>query len=617
MSSGEGRVQIRPNGGRCYPPISDYALVGDCRTGALVSRDGSIDWLCLPHFDSPSCFNRLLDWQDGGHCSVRPAGSYSATRSYRPNTAVLMTEFRTAESLARLTDLMPISGDGRFPLRQVLRRMEVVDGTMEIVLVVKPRPEDGVRMPQFRRRGAAGYCADIGGPLLCVVVDAPVEVAPGKLSAQVRLSRGQSVTLWILYAEDAPAVYPRLADATSALGETVQYWTDWAARCRHVGPFRDAAIRSAITLKLLSHAPTGAIVAAPTTSLPERIGGDLNWDYRYCWLRDASFTAHAFFRLGFEQEAVAFTHWLTHATTLTFPALQVLYSLYGEAAIRERVWPRWEGYRGSSPVRLGNAAAAQSQLDVYGEVLDTLLLYVECGYSVDRDTKRWMTRVGDLLIARWAEPDHGIWEIRGDRRHYVHSKVMCWIALERLERLARRLGLAASVETWARAREAIRHTVLRAGYSASRRSFVQVLGGASLDATALTFGTYGFLDEQDPRIRSTITAVQRFLGRGPLLYRYLPEPGSGRNEGRFLPCSFWLIEALASSGRADEAEDMLLHMRAYANDVGLFPEEIQEDDDAFLGNFPLALTHVAHLRALLRVEEAARRSQAPSPRHTR
>lgn len=585
-----------------YPPISDYALVGDCRTGALVSRDGSIDWLCLPHFDSPSCFNRLLDRHEGGYCSVRPTSTYRTTRSYRPNTAVLTTEFHTVDGVACLTDLMPVSDDGRFPLRQVLRRLQILDGTMEMALVVKPRPDDGQKIPDFKRRGQAGYCADIGGRMLCVAVDAPVLVEAGELSAQVRLSRGQSVTLWIVYAEDAPAVYPRLAEAEDAIRDTVSYWTAWAARCRHVGPSRDDVVRSAITLKLLSHAPTGSIVAAPTTSLPERIGGDLNWDYRYCWLRDASFTAHAFFRLGFEQEAVAFTHWMTHATTLTFPALQVLYSLYGEASVPERVWTRWEGYRGSRPIRLGNEAAAQSQLDVYGEVLDTLLLYVECGHPVDRDTKRWLVRVGDLLVADWAQPDHGIWEIRGSRRHYVHSKVMCWVALERLERLAARLGLAASVHTWSRTRDAIRHVVLRSGYSVSRRSFVQVLGGTSVDASALTFGTYGFINSQDPRMRSTIASVQRALSRGPLVYRYLPEAASGGKEGRFLACSFWLAEALAAAGRTAEAEELLSQMRAYANDVGLFPEEIQDDNEAFLGNFPLALTHVAHLRALLMVE---------------
>jgi GH15 family glucan-1,4-alpha-glucosidase len=589
-----------------YPPISDYALVGDCRTGALVSRDGSIDWLCLPHFDSPSCFNRLLDRHRGGYCSVRPTEPYRATRSYRPDTAVLTTDFRTADGVARLTDLMPASENGRFPLRQLIRRIEAVEGRMEVELLVKPRPDDGRTIPCFKRRGRTEYCADFGGRLLCVAIDAPVDEPPGELSALVRLEQGQAATLWLAYAEDAPAVYPRLAEAADAIEETVSYWTSWTGRCRQTGPLRDATVRSAVTLKLLSHAPTGAIVAAPTTSLPERVGGDLNWDYRYCWLRDASFTAHAFLRLGFEQEAVAFTQWITHATALTYPALQVLYTLHGEASIPERSCSRLEGYRGSRPVRLGNEAATQSQLDVYGEVLDTLLLHTECGYAVDRDTKRWLVRVGDLLVKHWAQPDHGIWEIRGAPRHYVHSKVMCWVALDRLERLAGRLGLAASIETWARAREAIRHIVLRSGYSAIRRSFVQVLGGTRLDAASLLFGTCGFLKGQDPRMLSTIATIQRSLSQGPLVYRYLPDqPGSGQGEGRFLPCSFWMAEALACSGRRDEAEEMVVHLRNYGNDVGLFPEEIQDYDGTFLGNFPLALTHVAHLRALLKVDRPA------------
>lgn len=589
-----------------YPPIHDYALVGDCRTGALVSSSGSIDWLCLPRFDSPSCFNRLLDWERGGYCAVHPAGPYRTTRYYQGPTAVLTTEFETAHGRARLTDLMPVSADPaeaavKFPLRQILRRIETLEGTVEFSLTIKLRPDDGRTVPSFKQRGRAGYSADFGGRMLWVAVDRPLDIGEGTLSGHLVVSRGESVTLWLSYAEEAPAVYPVISEAPQAIADTKTYWTHWVESCRYNGPWREQALRSAITLKLLSYAPSGAIVAAPTTSLPERFGGDLNWDYRYCWLRDASYTAHAFFRLGFDAEARAFTQWMTHATTLTYPELQVLYTLHGESSVPERSWSLFEGYRRSQPVRFGNAASQQEQLDVYGEVLDSLALYVEAGYPVDRDTKRWIVEVGNLLCFSWPYPDHGIWEIRGQPRHYVHSKVMCWTALDRVERLARKLGVRPSTSAWAQAREALVRAVLKSGYSKTRRSFVQVLGGTRLDAAALTFGLTGFIDGRDPRMTSTLATLQRWLTRGPLVYRYIAEQGTGREEGAFLPCSFWLVEALAAAGRPEEAEDLLVRLAPHANDLGLFPEEIRHQDGAFLGNFPLALTHVAHLGALLRL----------------
>ncbi|HKT33537.1 MAG TPA: glycoside hydrolase family 15 protein [Nitrospira sp.] len=589
-----------------YPPIHDYALVGDCRTGALVSSQGSIDWLCLPRFDSPSCFNRLLDWEHGGYCEIRPTGYFRTKRAYEDHTAVLKTEFEAIDGRARLTDLMPVAADGgqtavRFPLRQIVRRIEGLEGSVEFSLTIKLRPDDGRTVPSFAQRGRAGYCADFGGRMLLVAVDQPMEIGAGTLHGRALVTRGDTVTVWLVYAEEAPAVYPRLSEAGEAIAETHAYWTGWAGSCRYAGPWRAQAIRSAITLKLLNYAPSGAIVAAPTTSLPERFGGDLNWDYRYCWLRDASYTAHAFFRLGFDVEATAFTHWMTHATTLTYPELQVMYTLHGEASIPERTWPFFEGYRRSQPVRFGNAASVQEQLDVYGEVLDTLALSVEAGYPVDRDTKRWIVEIGNFLSLIWPYPDHGIWEIRGDPRHYVHSKVMCWTALDRVERLAIRLGVRPSNGGWWQAREALVRAIIKTGYSKIRRSFVQVLGGTRLDAAALTFGLTGFIDGRDPRMASTISTIQRWLTRGPLVYRYIAEQGTGREEGAFLPCSFWMVEALAAAGRTEQAEDLLARLAPYANDVGLFPEEIRHQDGAFLGNFPLALTHVTHLGALLRL----------------
>ena len=520
---------------------------------------------------------------------------------------MLTTEFITADGQAQLTDLMPVTVDAqptalRFPLRQVLRHIEGLEGTVQFSLTIQPRPDDGRIIPRFQARGRAGYCADFGGRMLFVAVNAPMEISPGKLTGKVTVTRGETVTLWMVYSEEAPGVYPCLSTAAKAIDDTMAYWAGWTNQCGYSGYGREQMLRSAITLKLLSYAPSGAIVAAPTTSLPERFGGDLNWDYRYCWLRDASFTAHAFFRLGFEAEAVAFTQWMTHATTLTYPELQVVYTLHGEASIHERPCPLFDGYRQSRPVRFGNAASEQYQLDIYGEVLDSLLLFVEAGYPVDRDTRRWILRVGDLLCTSWVRPDHGIWEVRGSPRHYVHSKVMCWVALDRVEQLTRKLGLSASTAAWTQAREALTRTILKTGYSNIRRSFVQVLGGTRLDAAALTFGVTGFINGKDPRMVSTITTIQRWLARGPLVYRYLTEQETGREEGTFLPCSFWLVEALALAGRLAEAEDIMARLNGRTSDLGLFPEEIRFGDGAFLGNFPLALTHVAHLGALLRLK---------------
>jgi GH15 family glucan-1,4-alpha-glucosidase len=591
-----------------YPPIHDYALIGDCRTGALVSSSGSIDWLCLPRFDSPSCFNRLLDWDRGGYCQVHPTGSFRSKRFYQGHTAVLTTEFETDGGRARLIDLMPVGAEGgrgsdKFALRQLLRMIEGMEGTVEFALAIKLRPDDGRTTPRFKQRGRAGYAADFGGRMLFVAADMPMEIGPATLCGRAVVSRGNRLTLWLTYAEEAPAEYPRLSEAAETIAETRAYWTGWSESCRYNGRQRDQVIRSAITLKLLTYAPSGAIVAAPTTSLPERLGGELNWDYRYCWLRDASYTAHSFFRLGFDAEARASTQWMTHATTLTYPELQVMYTVHGEAAIPERRWPLFEGYRRSQPVRIGNAASEQQQLDVYGEVLDSLALYIDAGYAVDRDTKRWIVEVGNLLSLSWPYPDHGIWEIRGHPRHYVHSKVMCWTALDRVERVARKLGIRPSTVAWAQAREALVRAILKTGYSKTRRSFVQVLGGTRLDAAALTFGLTGFIDGRDPRMTSTISTIQRSLTRGPLVYRYIAEQETGREEGAFLPCSFWLVEALAAAGRMEEAEDLLDRLTIHANDLGLFPEEIRHQDGAFLGNFPLALTHVAHLGALLRIAD--------------
>lgn len=598
-----------------YQKISDYALIGDSRTAALVSNKGSIDWLCLPRFDSTSLFNRLLDHWRGGHFTIAPRGPFRCRRQYAGSTAVLVSEFRTDTGMVRITDLVPVLAESEkrtslMPLWSLLRRIEGVEGTVELDIIFKPRPDHGRVIPRFHARGEAGYFADLGARLLHLAADVRLEIREGEVGGTIVIRPGSRYALWFAYSEDAPAVYPVLSQADSAIEKTCAFWKDWTDRCQYTGQYRESVLRSALTLKLLSYAPSGAIVAAPTTSLPEVIGGKRNWDYRYCWLRDASYTATVFLKLGYAQEAMAFIQWLMYATVLTYPALKVLYDIYGDMSFTQKHLDELEGYRRSQPVYTGNQAQAQYQLDVYGEVFDSFFLYVQAGYSVDRAMRRRLVKMADLLTTQWTFPDHGIWEIPGGRRHYVHSKVMCWVALSRAEQIARHLGLHADLSAWQKARQSIEDTVWRGGFSPQQRSFVQTLGGDNVDATALVFPLVGFIASGDPRVVSTVEAVRKNLGIGDLLYRYRMDDGLPGQEGAFLPCSFWLVEALASMGRQDEAEELFQRLQSRANDVGLYSEEIDPADGAALGNFPQALTHLAHIGAALRLDQG--RYKAPS-----
>lgn len=591
------------------PDIADYGIIGDARSAALVSRRGSIDWLCWPQFDSPSFLNRLLDARRGGYFAITPVGSCTARRAYQPATAVLVTEFSTGSGRVRVTDLMPAlsESDKRrrpLPFRSLLRLVDGLEGQVDLSVTLRSRPADGRATPAFRRRGESGYCAEMGHGLLQLATPVPLHAGAGTVEGRCSVRAGQRRVFWLAYAEDAPAVYPDLSQAASILEATRRFWTGWTEACAYDGPSREAVLRSVVTLKLLSFAPSGAIVAAPTTSLPEWIGGGRNWDYRYCWLRDASYAARLFFKLGFPREAWAFVQWLLHATTLTHPALQVVYDVYGEAVLPEGHHPHLAGYRRSRPVRTGNQAHGQYQLDVYGEVLDGVLAAVEAGYDLDREMRRWIVKMADLVSAQWPSPDHGIWEIRGARRDYVHSKVLCWVALDRAERLARKLGLQGNWAAWSRAKDEIRHTVMTRGYSAACRSFVQTLDGADLDAAAVTFAPTGFVEPDDPRVLSTIARVRDKLGRGPLVYRYRSPDGLEGEEGAFLACSFWLAEALALAGQRQEAERLFEQGQTFANDLGLFSEEVNPADGTLLGNFPQALTHLAQVSAALHLSHS-------------
>jgi GH15 family glucan-1,4-alpha-glucosidase len=585
--------------------ISDYGIIGDSRTAALISAHGSIDWLCLPRFDAPSVFNRLLDPWHGGHFTIVPTGVFSSRRSY--TTTILVTEFHTSDGKVRIYDLMPVNSERQkrrrlSPLSALLRVIEGVEGTVELEILYKPRPDDGRLVPDLHQRGSAGYFINLGNRLIHLATDLRLQLLQGAVEGTVTVTAGQRHTLWLAYSEDAPAVYPVQSHWQRAIEDTSRFWRVWSERCTYDGPYRESVVRSALTLKLLSYAPSGAIVAAPTTSLPEVIGGVRNWDYRYCWLRDASLTAQTFFRLGSSDEATAFTQWMMHATTLTHPALKVLYSVYGELVRQERLFPHLSGYQNSQPVRTGNDAESQYQLDIYGEVLDSLLTYVKAGGPVDREMLRVISMMADYVAECWTLPDHGIWEIRPHRRHYVHSKVMCWVALDRAQQILTALHVFKDVSAWTHAQAAIRETVLQSGFSQKLQCFVQRFGSEDLDASALLFSQVGFMDPKDPRFVSSVAVLKEQLGHGDLMYRYRAPDNLAGQEGAFLVCSFWLVEALAAIGQRKEAEKLFERLLRHANDLGLYSEEADPSTGEFLGNFPLALTHLGHIRAALTLE---------------
>jgi len=607
------RQQQRASSG--YPPIADYGLIGDTRSAALISRAGSIDWLCWPRFDSRSLFAAILDWNRGGHFSIAPAVPFTATRRYVDGTNVLETTFTTAGGKARLLDLMPVLAEEEkrtrlSPFRQLLRRIEVIAGEVPIAVDYAPRPGYALHAPKLRLRGGCIAC-EHGPTVTNLRSDAPLTIDGSDAHATFVLHAGERRDFALSFDSHSPAVFPQLGDAaTRQIEDTVAFWRQWASTLTYDGPYRDMVLRSALTLKLLTYAPSGAIVAAPTTSLPEKLGGVRNWDYRYCWLRDASFTVAALDDCGFEAEGGSFVDWLLYATQLTHPHLQILYDVFGESRLPERTLGHLEGYRGSAPVRIGNDARKQFQLDVYGEVLGAVEEHLERGGRLDAvqltaDVRRLLVRLADQVLKRWQEPDNGIWEKRSGLQHHVHAKVMAWAALDAAERLATE-GKLERVDTsrWRKAKAEIHAQVLARGFNPRLNSFVSILDGEELDASLLYLARVGFLPGDDPRLVGTLDAIRRELGSEELIYRYdvVTEDGLPPGEGAFLACSFWMVEALVLAGRTDEARRCFEKLLTRANDVGLYSEEIDVATGELLGNFPQALTHIGLLNAALRLQ---------------
>jgi GH15 family glucan-1,4-alpha-glucosidase len=589
------------------PSIGDYAVIGDCRSAALISRDGSLDWLCWPRFDSPSLFGALLDPAKGGCFALRPVGSFSSERRYVGDTNVLETTFRTPTGLVRLTDLMPVcseadSGSELWPQHQILRAVECLTGDVELELVCDPRPDYARTTPRLRDRGPLGLYYEHGNTVLILHSDLPLTLSDDGTGARGRavLRARERRHVSLVFSQGEPAIIPPLgAVAQRKIRTSLEWWEHWASRCTYQGPYRQAVIRSALTLKLMAYAPSGAVVAAPTSSLPEQLGGVRNWDYRYCWLRDASLTLQALVDLGFPAEAQSFLAWLIHTTRITWPELQILYDVYGRPNLEETELDHLTGFAGSRPVRVGNAAEDQLQLDVYGEVVDAIYQFVRRGGRLHRMTARMLIGFGETVCRRWREPDDGIWEVRSGRRHHTYSKAMCWVALDRLLRLHAAGRLTAPADRFAREQAAIRDQIEDRGFDRSIGSYVSVLDGKAVDASLLQLGRYGYIDPASPRMRGTLAAVRTRLGRNGLLHRYLTEDGLPPGEGAFGICSFWAVTAQALGGDPGGAAETFEHLLRHANDVGLFAEEIDPESGTPLGNFPQAFTHVGLIDAAL------------------
>ncbi len=605
-----------------YQPIEDYGIIGNLRTAALVGMDGSLDWLCLPHFDSPSVFAAILDCRKGGRFRIAPAGEdFRRKQFYWPDTAVLVTRFLHDDGVGQIEDYMPVGGTRKVP-DEVVRRVAVVRGQVAFHLECRPAFDyaRGVHQVQLVGDGAR---FDGPGLSLGLAASVPLRLDGDGVVTDFTLSEGEKVTFVLsrIDPEDRPGRCPDVAEAEELFRDTVAYWRRWLSKCTYTGRWREMVHRSALTLKLLSFEPTGAIIASPTCSLPEAIGGVRNWDYRYAWIRDAAFTLYGLLRIGLTEEATRFWGWLQdrweEPDSQGAGPLQPMYGLDGRAGLPEETLDHLEGYRGSRPVRIGNAAHRQLQLDIYGELLDAVYLHNKYVEPVGYDSWTYLRRLVDWLCDNWKREDEGIWEVRGGRQHFVSSKVFSWVALDRSLRLADKRSFPADRARWLATRDEIYEEVMTKGWDARRHAFVQAYGSESLDASTLLMPLVFFMAANDPRMLSTLDAIRRPVDAGGLaadgmVYRYDPPTaapdGLPGREGTFNMCSFWLVEALTRAGRTDPArlDDARLlfeQMLGYANHLGLYGEQTGNSGEA-LGNFPQAFTHLALISAAFNLDRA-------------
>ncbi|MFI6658472.1 glycoside hydrolase family 15 protein [Streptomyces sp. NPDC050523] len=582
--------------------IEDYALIGDEQTAALVGRDGSVDWLCLPRFDSAACFARLLGDEDNGHWRIAPrhAPGHCTRRAYRPDTLVLDTEWETDKGAIRVTDLMPQRD--RSP--ELVRVVEGLRGHVTVRSTVRIRFDYGSIVPWMRRSG--DHRVAVAGPDSVWLRSEPKVETWGKDRAthsEFTVKEGEKVA-FVLTWHPSHEPRPPLVDPYEALRTSVHDWQRWARRCRYDGPYRDTVVRSLITLKALTYRPTGGIVAAPTTSLPEEPGGVRNWDYRYCWLRDSTLTLNVGLSAGYREEAEAWRNWLLRAVAGDPADLQIMYGLGGERRLPESELPWLSGFAGSSPVRIGNEAVTQLQLDVYGEVMDSLYLARREGLPTKPHMWDIQVSLMEWLREQWRQPDEGLWEVRGGRRHFVHSKVMVWVAADRAVRtMEENPELRGDLDGWRALRDEVHREVCEKGFDPERNTFTQYYGSRELDAAVLLIPRVGFLPPGDPRVLGTIEAVREELGQGGFLRRYSTAgrtvDGLPGDEGTFLVCSFWLADALHMTGRGKEARELFERLVGLTNDVGLLSEEYDPVANRQLGNFPQAFSHVGLVNTAL------------------
>ncbi|MDN3021187.1 glycoside hydrolase family 15 protein [Streptomyces sp. S.PB5] len=584
------------------PRIEDYALIGDEQTAALVGKDGSVDWLCLPRFDSAACFARLLGDEENGHWRIAPKGADGpcTRRAYRPGTLVLDTEWETDEGAVRVTDLMP----QRDRAPDLVRVVEGLSGEVTVRSTLRLRFDYGSIVPWLRR--SDGHRVAVAGPDSVWLRSEPQVRTWGEdlsTHSEFTVREGETVA-FVLTWHPSHEPRPPQIDPLESLATSVEDWQAWSARCRYDGPHKDAVLRSLITLKALTYAPTGGIVAAATTSLPEELGGVRNWDYRYCWLRDSTLTLGALLSCGYHEEAEAWRNWLVRAVAGAPADLQIMYGLAGERRLPEFELPWLAGFAGSKPVRIGNEAVKQLQLDVYGEVMDSLALARSSGLSSKPHMWSLQCALMDFLSSAWQQPDEGLWEVRGGRRQFVHSKVMVWVAADRAVRtLEQHPEMGGDLEGWRVLRDEVHREVCEKGYDAERNTFTQSYGSRELDAALLLIPRVGFLPPHDPRVVGTVEAIRDELGHHGFLRRYSTDgttvDGLPGDEGTFLVCSFWLADALHMIGRTKEARELFERLAGLTNDLGLLSEEYDPVHDRHLGNFPQAFSHIGLVNTAL------------------
>jgi alpha,alpha-trehalase len=602
-----------------FRPIADYGLLADCTSSALVDRDGSIDWLCMPHYDSPAVFARILD-PGAGHWSIAPAGPCTSQRRYVDGTLVVETTFTTPTGVARLTDAMAFAPGqrghdlGMHAPHEVLRLVEGVEGTVELEMQCAPRPEYGLVTPLFRREGDGGRT--FGGPnQIAVSAGVPVAIEDATMRARFSVSEGEQVGFALHWASVVSARPMAAAphEVAARIADTVAGWRSWEAEHDiYDGPHRELVRLSARVLKGLTFRPTGAIVAAPTASLPEGVGGERNWDYRFAWIRDSSLTLEALYIGACPDEAEDFVSFMTSSAggRASEGSLQIMYGIRGEHDLSERHLDHLRGWRDSRPVRVGNGAWDQTQLDVYGELMNALHVYQGRLGALHPEIQAFVADLADTAARRWEERDSGIWEMRGEPRHHLSSKVLCWVALDRAVSLAPALGEHGKAAEWAAERDRIRDAILERGWSETRQAYTQSFGDDALDAAALLMVIYGFLPASDPRMRATIEAVARDLTEDGMVLRYrnsadgVNADGLSGEEGTFAVCTFWLVSALAKAGEVERAEALFAQLTGAANDLGLLGEEIDTATGEQLGNFPQAYSHIGFITAAWEIDQA-------------